>query len=121
MSTRIDSIEAAHAPRAIRIAPAAAIGLALLALGLVIGLIVGRLQTGSDQQAASASVAPSAATVPALSWKDDYATRHPLAPPKAPALSWKDDYGTRHPLAPPKVPVLSWQDDYGTRHPDERP
>jgi hypothetical protein len=96
MSTRIDGIEAAHAPRAIRIAPAAAIGLALLALGLVIGLIVGGLQTGSDQQAASASVAPSAATVPALSWKDDYATRHPTAATKAPVLSGKDDYATRH-------------------------
>jgi ADP-ribosylglycohydrolase len=46
-----------------------------------------------------------------------------VAPPaaKVPALSWKDDYGTRHPLTPPKVPALSWKDDYGTRHPDERP
>jgi hypothetical protein len=58
----------------------AAIGLALLAMGLAIGLIVGRLQPGSDQRAASApvaSVAPSIAKIPALSWKDDYGTRHP--------------------------------------------
>jgi hypothetical protein len=97
MSTRIDGVEAAPAPRAIRVRLAAAIGLVLLAMGLAIGLIVGRLQTGSDQRAGSASVAPSAAKVPALSWRDDYGTRHPLTPPKAPALSWKDDYGTRHP------------------------
>lgn len=44
-----------------------------------------------------------------------------LSAAKAPVLSWKDDYATRHPLAPPKAPALSWKDDYGTRHPDERP
>jgi hypothetical protein len=104
MSTRIDRVDGARAPRAIRTRLAAAIGLALLAMGLAVGLIVGGLQTGSDQRAASApvaSLAPSTA--------------------KVPALSWKDDYGTRHPLSPPKVPALSWRDDYGTRHPDERP
>ena len=76
MSTRINGAESARAPRAIRTRLAAAIGLALLA----IGLIIGRLQPDSDQRAASApvaSVAPSAATVPTLSWKDDYGTRHP--------------------------------------------
>jgi hypothetical protein len=99
MSTRIDSVEAAPAPRAIRIRLAAAIGLMLLA----IGLIVGGLLAGSDQQAASASETSAA------------------SPAKVPTLSWKDDYGTRHPLAPPKVPALSWKDDYGTRHPEERP
>jgi hypothetical protein len=41
MSTRIDSVEAAPAPRAIRIRLAAAIGLMLLAIGLAVGLIVG--------------------------------------------------------------------------------
>ena len=55
MSTRIDSVEAAPAPRAIRIRLAAAIGLMLLAIGLAVGLIVGGLLAGSDQQAASAS------------------------------------------------------------------
>jgi len=80
MSTRINGAESARAPRAIRTRLAAAIGLALLAIGLAIGLIIGRLQPDSDQRAASApvaSVAPSAATVPTLSWKDDYGTRHP--------------------------------------------
>ena len=103
MSTRIDSVEAAPAPRAIRIRLAAAIGLMLLAIGLAVGLIVGGLLAGSDQQAASASETSAA------------------SPVKVPTLSWKDDYGTRHPLAPPKPPALSWKDDYGTRHPEERP
>jgi hypothetical protein len=104
MSTRIDGAEAALAYRAIRIRLAAAIGLILLALGLTIGLIVGGLLTRSDQQPASASVRPAAPS-----------------PAKVPTLSWKDDYGTRHPLAPPKPPAPSWKDDYGTRHPNERP
>jgi hypothetical protein len=103
MSTRIDSVEAAPAPGAIRIRLAAAIGLTLLAIGLAVGLIVGGLLAGSDQQAASASETSAA------------------SPAKVPTLSWKDDYGTRHPLAPPKPPGLSWKDDYGTRHPEERP
>jgi hypothetical protein len=47
MSTRIDGAEAPPAPRAISIGHAAAIGLALLAIGLAIGLIVGRLQPGA--------------------------------------------------------------------------
>jgi hypothetical protein len=100
MSTRIESVEAAPAPRAISIRLAAAIGLMLVAIGLAVGLIVGGLLAGSDQQAASASAA---------------------SPAKVPTLSWKDDYGTRHRLAPPKPPGLSWKDDYGTRHPNERP
>jgi hypothetical protein len=41
-----------------------------------------------------------------LSWKDDYATRHPMAATMAPVLSWKDDYGTRHPMATAKTKVL---------------
>jgi hypothetical protein len=80
MTTRINGVEAAPAPRAIRIRLAAAIGLMLLAIGLALGLLVGGLLSGSDQQAASASVtsvAPSPAKAPALSWKDDYGTRHP--------------------------------------------
>jgi hypothetical protein len=83
MSTQIDRVDGAHAPRAIRTRLAAAIGLALLAMGLAVGLIVGRLQTPSAEPKASASVAsvasvaPSTAKVPALSWKDDYGTRHP--------------------------------------------
>ena len=80
MTTRINAVEAAPAPRAIRIRLAAAIGLVLLVIGLTVGLLVGGLLSGSDQQTASASVtsvAPSPAKVPALSWKDDYGTRHP--------------------------------------------
>jgi hypothetical protein len=124
MSTRIDGVEAAHAPRAIRIRLAAAIGLALLVLGLAAGLVVGRPQAGSDQRAASAAVvpvAPSGAKVPALSWKDDYGTRHHLTPVKDPVSGWHDFLGTRQAQALPKVPTLSWKDDYGTRHPNERP
>jgi len=119
MSTQVDHVAVAGGPRAINLGPAAAIGVALLVIGLAIGLIVGRLQPGSAEPAASnsvASVAPAAAKAPALSWKDDYGTRHPMATAKAPALSWKDDYGTRHPMATAKAPALSWKDDYGTRH-----
>ncbi|HKO86082.1 MAG TPA: hypothetical protein VJ140_16340 [Actinomycetota bacterium] len=109
MSTHVDHVEVAGGPRAINLGPAAAIGVALLVIGLAIGLTVGRLQSGSAEPAAAnsvASVAPSAAKAPALSWKDDYATRHPIAAAKAPALSWKDDFGTRHPIVTAKIKVL---------------
>src|SRR4029450_980529 len=109
MSVQIDHVEVAGGSRAINLGPAAAIGVALLVLGLGIGLIVGRLQPGSAEPAASpsvASAAPSAAKVPALSWRDDYGTRHPMAAAKAPVLSWKDDYGTRHPMVTAKTKVL---------------
>jgi hypothetical protein len=99
MSAQIDHVKVAGGPRAINLGPAAAIGIALLVIGLAIGLIVGRLQPGSAEPTASnpvASAAPSAAKTPALSWKDDYATRHPTAATKAPVLSGKDDYATRH-------------------------
>jgi hypothetical protein len=123
MSTRIDGVEAAPAPRAIRIRLAAAIGPALLVLGLAAGLIVGRPQTASDQPTASASVtsAASPAKVPTLSWRDDYGTRHHLTPVKDPVSGWHDFLGTRHAQGLPKAPTLSWKDDYGTRHPNERP
>jgi hypothetical protein len=51
----------------------------LLAIGLAVGLIVGGLLAGSDQQAASASETSA------------------VSPRQGPTLSWKDDYGTRHP------------------------
>jgi hypothetical protein len=123
MSTRIDGVKAAHAPRSVWIRLAAAIGPALLVLGLAAGLTVGRPQTGSDQQAASASVtsAPSPAKVPTLSWKDDYGTRHHLTPVQDPVFGWHDFLGTRKAQGLPKAPTLSWKDDYGTRHPNERP
>jgi hypothetical protein len=109
MSAQIDHVQVAGGPRAINLGPAAAIGIALLVIGLAIGLIVGRLQPGSAEPAASnsvASVAPTATKAPVLSWKDDYATRHPMAATMAPVLSWKDDYGTRHPMATAKTKVL---------------
>jgi hypothetical protein len=99
MSAQIDHVQVAGGPRAINLGPAAAIGIALLVIGLGIGLIVGRLQPGSAEPTASnpaASEAPASTKVPALSWKDDYATRHPTAATKAPVLSGKDDYTTRH-------------------------
>jgi hypothetical protein len=124
MSTRIDGVEAASAPRAVKIRPAAAIGLALLVLGLAAGLGVGRLQAGSDQRAASAAVVsatPAGAKVPALSWRDDHGTRHHLTPVQDPVSGWHDFLGTRQAQGVPKAPTLSWKDDYGTRHPNERP
>jgi hypothetical protein len=122
MSTKLDHLQAGRAPQAIRVGPAAAIGLALLVIGLAVGLIVARLQTdGVDRAASVATVAPAAAKAPVLDWRDDYATRHPELSAKAPVLDWRDDYGTRHPLVTAKAPVLSWRDDYGTRHPGERP
>jgi hypothetical protein len=100
MSTQIGGLPAARAPRAIRIGPAATIGLALLAVGLGVGLLVGRLQTGGAERAtpdAAASAAPAAASVPQLDWRDDFATRHPEVSAKAPVLDWRDDFATRHP------------------------
>jgi hypothetical protein len=85
MSTQIDHVEITGGPRAINLGPAAAIGVALLVIGLAIGLLVGKLQPGSAKPAASnsaASVAPSAAKAPVLGWKDDYGTRHPMAAAK---------------------------------------
>jgi hypothetical protein len=81
MSAQIDHVQVAGGPRAINLGPAAALGVALLVIGLAIGLIVGRLQPGSAEPAASksvASVAPAATKAPVLSWKDDYGTRHPM-------------------------------------------
>jgi hypothetical protein len=119
MSTQIDHIEIAGGPRAINLGPAAAIGVALLVIGLAIGLIVGRLQPGSAEPAASdsvASVAPAAMKAPVLMWKDDYATRHPMVTGKTTVvderhrhlgeLHLKDDYGTRHPMVTGKTKVL---------------
>jgi hypothetical protein len=57
MSTQIDHIEIAGGPRAINLGPAAAIGVALLVIGLAIGLTVGRLQPGSAEPAAANSAA----------------------------------------------------------------
>jgi hypothetical protein len=124
MSTRIDSVEAAPAPRVIGVRHAVAIGVVLLAIGLAVGLIAGGLLAGSHQHSASASltsVALSLAKVPTLSWKDDYGTRHHLTPVNDPVLGWHDFLGTRDRPTPTKTPALSWKDDYGTRHPDERP
>jgi hypothetical protein len=99
MSTQIDRVQATRAARVIRVGPAAAIGLALLVLGLAIGLTVGRLQAGGAERVASTPVGvatPSAA--PVLSWRDDYATRHLHLGqlPEAPVLTPRDDYATRH-------------------------
>ena len=118
MSTQIDHVEIAGGPRAINLGPAAAIGVALLVIGLAIGLLVGKLEPGSAEPAASnswVSVAP-AAKAPVLSWKDDYATRHPMAAAKTTVvderhrhlgeLHLKDDYGTRHPMVTGKTKVL---------------
>ena len=118
MSAQIDHVQVAGGPRAINLGPAAAIGVALLVIGLAIGLIVGRLQPGSAEPAASnsaASVAP-AMKAPVLSWKDDYGTRHPMATAKTTVvderhrhlgeLHLKDDYGTRHPMVTGKAKVL---------------
>jgi hypothetical protein len=119
MSAQIDHVQVAGGPRAINLGPAAAIGVALLVIGLAIGLIVGRLQPGSAEPAASnsvASVAPAATKAPALSWKDDYGTRHPMAAAKTTVvderhrhlgdLHLKDDHATRHPMATAKTKVL---------------
>jgi hypothetical protein len=127
MTNRIRVVEAASAPRATRIRLAASIGLVLLAIGLTGCLLIGGLLTRSAQQPApasaaqAASAAPSTAKGPALSWKDDYGTRHHLTPVKDPVLGWHDFLGTRHAQGLPTTPTLSWKDDYGTRHPDQRP
>jgi hypothetical protein len=133
--TQIDSVKAARAPRAVRIALAAATGLALLAIGLGVGPIEEGPQPGPAMRAASASprsLEPSAKVVPALSWKDDYGTRHNVTPvsdgmggwrdflgtptmPKTPTLSWKDDYGTRHHVIPVRDPMGGWHDFLGIR------
>jgi hypothetical protein len=98
ISTQIDSGAAPRARSPVRIAAAAAVGLALLVFGLVVGVIVGRLQPGTAEQGASASAVtlpPSATAVPALNWKDDYGTRHHITPVQAPTGGWHDFLGTR--------------------------
>jgi hypothetical protein len=76
------------------------------------------LQTAS---AALVTVTPSGAKIPALSWRDDYGTRHHLTPVKHPVFGWHDFLGTRRTQRQSKAPTLNWKDDYGTRHPNERP
>jgi hypothetical protein len=98
MSTQIDGAKATRAPRAVRIALAAASGLALLAIGLGVGPTEGRPQPGPAVRAASASplsLGPSAEAVQALSWKDDYGTRHHVTPARDPMDGWHDFLGTR--------------------------
>jgi hypothetical protein len=98
MSTQIDGVKAARAPRAVRIALAAAAGLALLAIGLGVGPTAGRPQPGPAVRAASASPVSqgsSAEAVPALSWKDDYGTRHHVTPVQDPMGGWHDFLGAR--------------------------
>jgi hypothetical protein len=97
MSTQTDHLPAVRTPHALRVGPAAVIGLGLLVMGLAIGLILGRLPAGPVEPQASPAVAPSAANAPVLTWRDDYGTRHPLVTAKTPVLTWRDDYGTRHP------------------------
>jgi hypothetical protein len=112
--TQIDGVKAVRAPRAVRIALAAAAGLALLAIGLGVGPIEGRPQPGPAVRAASASplsLGPSAEADSALSWKDDYGTRHHVTPVPDGMGGWRDFLGT--PIVP-KTPALSWKDDYGT-------
>jgi hypothetical protein len=135
MSTQIDRAKATRAPRVVRIALAAAGGLALLVIGLGVGPTEGRPQRGTADRSASAAVttlAPSAEGVQAPSWKDDYGTRHHVTPvpdgtggwrdflgtptvPKTPTLGWKDDYGTRHRVTPVQDPLGDWHDFLGTR------
>ena len=119
MSTQIDHVEIAGGPRAINLGPAAAIGVALLVIGLAIGLLVGRLQPGSAEPAASnswVSVAP-AAKAPVLGWNHDYGTRYPMAAAETTVvdgrhrrlgeLHLQDDYGTsQHPVVTGKTKVL---------------
>lgn len=96
--TQIDGVKAVRAPRAVRIALAAAAGLALLAIGLGVGPTDERPQPGPAVRAASASplsLGPSAEAVPALSWKDDYGTRHHIIPVRDPLGGWHDFLGTR--------------------------
>jgi hypothetical protein len=54
-----------------------------------------------------------ATAVPALSWKDDYGTRHHVIPVQDGLGGWHDFLGTR---TTPKPSMLGWKDDYGTRH-----
>lgn len=96
--TQIDGVKAVRAPRAVRIALAAAAGLALLAIGLGVGPTAASVQPGPAEQAASAavvSVTPTGAQAPALSWKDDYGTRHHVIPVRDPMGGWHDFLGTR--------------------------
>jgi hypothetical protein len=95
--TQIDSVKAARAPRAVRIALAAATGLALLAIGLGVGPIEEGPQPGPAVRVASASprsLGSSATVVPALSWKDDYGTRHNVTPVSDGMGGWRDFLGT---------------------------
>jgi hypothetical protein len=96
MSTQIDRVQTARAARTIRVA---AIALALLVMGLAIGLTFGRLQIGSAERPASTSVtvAPSAARAPVPTGGGDDATRH------------------RHLGQLPTVPVPIGWNDYATR------
>jgi hypothetical protein len=50
---------------------------------------------------------------PALSWKDDYGTRHHVIPMQDGVGGWHDFLGTR---ATPKTSMLGRKDEYGTRH-----
>jgi hypothetical protein len=54
-----------------------------------------------------------AKAVPALSWKDDYGTRHHVIPVQDGLGGWHDFLGIR---TMPKTSALGWKDDYGTRH-----
>jgi hypothetical protein len=87
----------------------------LRALGLV--LIVAMVAIGAALSAGAWSGAekqPRALAAPALTFGDDYGTRHHGQSIAAP-LAFADDYGTRH-FGAATVPILGPLDDHGTRH-----
>jgi hypothetical protein len=125
MSAQSGTLSKGGGPVTIRIRPAIVVGAGLLAVGLVAGIAIGRARTsvvGTGSPAKTAVSRPaenavgSAQTVPELSRRDDYATRH-LSEfgVTVPTLSYADDYATRH-LPPPSPPPLSYRDDEATRH-----
>jgi len=86
-----------------------------LARALVLGATLAAMNlAGLTTVAQSQANDPTAAKAgPALSWKDDYGTRHHVIPVQDGLGGWHDFLGTR---TMPKTSALGWKDDYGTRH-----
>lgn len=100
-----------------------AVGVVLVALGIVTGLLIGGIARQDD----FAMVGESQAMIGQVVWPEDYALRHPAAgdgTESVAQVSRLDDYALRHPTDEAAIQSVSRVfevEDYALRHAGETP
>jgi hypothetical protein len=124
MVTRSSTTHPGVGPAAIRLRPAAGIGILLLVIGLSAGVFFGSELRQADEPSVAAEaseVARQAGTANTLRSIDDFGVRHPgeVASSATSTLRPRDDFGVRHPgeVASSATSTLRPRDDFGVRHP----